>query len=140
MRPLQFLIQNANHLYPRLTRSHETSVTTLRGIGPPICTTLIVFVYHAGVAERENVVGPARSHLLESEIDGDISIYDAKTEKVTVLNGTASDVWRLIDGRTSVGEIAELLASSYQVSIEDVATDVAETVARFAEAGLLESA
>ena len=32
-----------------------------------------------------------------SEVDGDISLYDAKEERVIVLNPTASDVWRLAD-------------------------------------------
>ena len=85
------------------------------------------------------VVGPASPHVLETEIDGDISLYDPKTEQVTVLNGTASDIWRLADGTQTLEEITALLASSYQVSSDSIAEEVAKTVDDLAGAGLIEN-
>ena len=85
------------------------------------------------------MVGPAISHILETEIGEDISLYDPQTEQVTVLNGTASDIWRLADGSYTLQEITELLASSYGVSPDTIAADVEKTVAELSEAGLLES-
>lgn len=84
------------------------------------------------------MVGSAKSHILETEIDAEISLYDPRTEQVTVLNGTASDVWRLVDGKRSVEEITELLSSAYQVSPNEIAADVTQTVGLFAEAGLID--
>lgn len=84
-------------------------------------------------------MGPARSHILETEIEAEISLYDPKNERVTVLNETASDVWRLVDGERNVDEITELIASSYGLAPIDVATDVAAAIERFAEAGLIEN-
>jgi len=84
-------------------------------------------------------VGPAISHILETEIGEDISLYDPQTEQVTVLNGTASDVWRLADGSYTLQEITQLLASSYQVSPDSIAADVEKAVDELSEAGLIES-
>lgn len=91
------------------------------------------------VTPRKRVVGPAISHILETEIGEEISLYDPRTEQVTVLNGTASDVWRLADGTHTIEEITDLLASSYQVSPDSIAADVEKTVGELSEAGLIES-
>ena len=85
------------------------------------------------------MVGPASSHVLETEIDEDISLYVPQTEQVIVLNGTASDIWRLADGSHTIGEVIELLASSYGVSAESITADVEKTVDELSEAGLIES-
>ena len=44
------------------------------------------------------LIGPPPIHIVETEVDGDISLYDTQEERVIVLNPTASDVWRLADG------------------------------------------
>jgi hypothetical protein len=86
---------------------------------------------------RSDKVGPPCAHLLETEVDGDISLYDPTSERVTVLNGTASDVWRLADGEHTVAEITGLLASAYEVEPASIAPDVLAVVTQFIEAGLL---
>lgn len=83
-------------------------------------------------------MGPPCAHLLETEVDGDISLYDPTSERVTVLNGTASDVWRLADGDHTVAEITDLLASSYGVEPASIALDVMTVVTQFIEAGLID--
>lgn len=85
------------------------------------------------------MVGPAVSHIMETEVEEDISLYNPRTEQVVVLNGTASDIWRLADGSHTIGEIVDLLASSYGVSPDSIAPDVEKTVEDLAEAGLIES-
>ena len=47
-------------------------------------------------------IGPPLAHILETEIDEEVSLYDTQTEQVVVLNKTASDVWRLSDGESDV--------------------------------------
>jgi hypothetical protein len=76
---------------------------------------------------------------METEVEEDISLYNPRTEQVVVLNGTASDIWRLADGSHTIGEIVDLLASSYGVSPDSIAPDVEKTVEDLAEAGLIES-
>ena len=82
-------------------------------------------------------VGPALSHILESEIGDEISLYDPTTEQVTILNGPASDIWRLADGEHTMTEIIELLATAYEVPTEQIAEQVADTVQRLVDAQLL---
>lgn len=79
---------------------------------------------------------PAPS-LIETEIDGDISLYHPPTEQVTVLNGTASDVWRLCDGERTVDEIAELLGRAYGVEPDSIVADITETIRQFQRSDLL---
>lgn len=85
------------------------------------------------------MVGPANSHVLETEVGDDISLYDPTKEQVSVLNGTASDIWRLADGTRTVDEITALIAASYDVRPEAIAEDVVRTVGELSEAGLLQS-
>ena len=83
-------------------------------------------------------VGPPRPNLLETEVDGDISIYDPGSERVVVLNQTASDVWRLTDGQHTINEIVELLARAYQVDVHSISDDVGQAVEGFGDAGLID--
>lgn len=84
------------------------------------------------------VVGPPRQQIIETEIGDEISLYDPATERVMVLNTTASDVWRLADGQHDVEGIVNLLARAYQVEPDTIAEDVRGVVQRLAEEGLLE--
>lgn len=84
-------------------------------------------------------VGPPSPKILETEIDGEISLYNPTNEQVTVLNGTASDVWLLCDGEHSQDEIVALLARSYQVEEDGIRDEVANTLEDFHDAGLLDS-
>jgi hypothetical protein len=71
------------------------------------------------------------------ELDGDISLYDSATSRALMLNGTASDVWRLLDGEHTLDEIVELLALAYQISSGSIRSDVVRTIDELAAAGLL---
>ena len=84
-------------------------------------------------------VGPRRDDVVETEIDDDISLFDPRSQEVHVLNGTASDVWRLCDGDHTVEEIAELLAAAYGTEASLIRDDVARAVATFDERELLSS-
>lgn len=87
----------------------------------------------------EGKVGPPASNILETEVDGEISLYNPTNEQVTVLNGTASDVWLLCDGEHTQDEIVILLASSYQVDEDEIKDEVADAIEEFQNAGLLSS-
>lgn len=87
---------------------------------------------------KETTIRPVAS-LIESEIDGDISLYDPTSETVTVLNGTASDVWRLCDGHHTLKEMIELLASAYGVDADDIRHDVMTTLEQLEKSGLVDT-
>ena len=82
-------------------------------------------------------IGPPPPHIIETEVKGDLSLYDPKQERVLVLNGTASDVWLLCDGEQHLGQITDLIASAYGVSADDIRADVETTVTQFVEEGFL---
>ncbi len=86
---------------------------------------------------KNKKVGPPVPQILETEIDGDISLYNPGNESVTILNGTASDVWMLCDGEHSAEEIISLLASSYGVDVERIRDEVTRAIDEFVEAELL---
>lgn len=82
-------------------------------------------------------IGRHAPSLIETEIDGDISLYHPPTEQVTVLNGTASDVWRLCDGERTIDDIADLLGRAYGVEPDSIVADITETIRQFQKAELL---
>ena len=82
-------------------------------------------------------VGPAKGHIIETEIDGEISLYDPSTEQVMVLNRTASDIWLLSDGEHTLDEMTELLANVYGVESAAIRNDVEEAVSSFIENGFI---
>lgn len=82
-------------------------------------------------------IGPPPDQILETEVEGEISLYDPHSESVLVLNQTASDVWRLSDGEHTLEEIVRLLAVAYQARPEDIRNDVEQAVRNIIEEGFL---
>ena len=74
----------------------------------------------------------------ELEIDGDVTLFHTPTNSVVVLNGTASDVWRLLDGQRTAEEIASLLGSVYHAAPATLAEGVDNALQEFSRHGLVE--
>jgi PqqD family protein of HPr-rel-A system len=84
-----------------------------------------------------NRFGPRAAHVLVSELDGDLTLYDSQRNEVHVLNATAGDIWRLLDGEHDLDEIVADLAAAYDVAPDVVRPHVVATLSTFAERGLL---
>ena len=84
-----------------------------------------------------NRVGPPPPHVIETDVQGDIGLYDARHERVLVLNRTASDVWLLCDGLHTLDEIIDLLARAYGTKPSAIRSDVETTLDRFLTEGFL---
>ncbi len=82
-------------------------------------------------------VGPPAAHIVESEVDGRISLFDPQSQEVSMLNDTASDVWRLCDGTSTLDQVIELVAKAYGVEPDAVGDEVKATVKTFHDKGLL---
>ena len=82
-------------------------------------------------------VGPPPAHIIETEIDDEVSLYNPHDESVLVLNLTASDVWRLCDGEQTLEEIVELISRAYGVKADRIREDVAATVSELVQAGFV---
>lgn len=83
-------------------------------------------------------VGSPAAHVIETEVGGDLGLYDARQERVLILNRTASDVWLLCDGHHTPEEIARVLARVYNVSPGEIRDDVDRTLTRFRTEGFLQ--
>ena len=84
------------------------------------------------------MVGPRHHDIVETEIDDDISLFDPRSQEVYVLNGTASDVWRLCDGDHTADEIVALLAAAYATDADAIRDEVAGAIAEFRQRDLLQ--
>lgn len=82
-------------------------------------------------------IGPPPANIIETEVKGDISLFDAERNEVVVLNATASDIWRLCDGEQSVDEIVSLIARAYDQPEEGIRDDVVSTISGLIESGFL---
>lgn len=87
--------------------------------------------------EPATKVGPPAAHVVESEVDGRISLFDPQTQEVSMLNDTASDVWRLADGTSTLDEVVKLVAQAYDVEPDAIGDEVKATVETFYGKGLL---
>ena len=88
--------------------------------------------------ETRSDVLKRNEHIIATEIDDDICLYDPLTERVTVLNQTATDIWYLIDGERDLAEIVDTLAVSYGVGVQKISDEVAKTVESLIGAKLVE--
>ena len=89
------------------------------------------------MAQSKPKIGPPAPQILETELGEEISLYDPTTENVVVLNTTASDIWRLSDGESSLDEMVRLLAAAYGVNAEQIRPEVERVIGEFQEQGLL---
>lgn len=87
------------------------------------------------------VQGPCRfaphEAVLETELGVEMCLLHRGTDEVLVLNTTAADLWRLLDGDTEVAEAAQLLARNYQVPGEEVLAHVGPLVQDWCRRGFL---
>lgn len=71
---------------------------------------------------KEALLPQARAAgLVVSEVDKETLVYDLESNKAHCLNQTAALVWKRCDGKTSAGEMAELLQDQLGSS---VSTDI----------------
>ena len=82
-------------------------------------------------------VGPPVAGVVEREVGGCFVLLCPDQEHVLLLNETASDVWRLLDGQLTLDKIVDLLARAYQAEPGDIYEDVEHTVASLRSHGLL---
>lgn len=82
-------------------------------------------------------VGPQEQAVDALDIDGSINLYHPEKDVALVLNGTASDIWQLCDGRHDLEGIIRLLAASYRVDASRIRHEVEALVAVLVEQGFL---
>jgi len=71
------------------------------------------------------------------EVEGETVIISPDESVMHELNGTASFIWRHVDGHNSAAQIAELLASEYDVTPITALKDTKTLLTKLAERRLL---
>jgi hypothetical protein len=85
------------------------------------------------------VAPPRRTDLIEEELDGELMLFDPRSDNTYRLNETALSVWRWCDGRATTRRIARRQTRSYDVDFETALDHVEQLVMLFVESGLLDS-
>jgi hypothetical protein len=78
-----------------------------------------------------------RAEFEERIVEGEMVVMDKESEQIHQLNQTASFIWQLCDGEHDRQQIAEELATAFQVDTETAQQDVADTLEKLEEIGLL---
>lgn len=79
----------------------------------------------------------SNSDLVCREVDENMLILDSNNEQVHELNVTATYIWKLCDGQTSVESIARSFAEIFGIPIEKAFEDVESVISALLEKSLL---
>jgi len=78
-----------------------------------------------------------RAEFEERIVEGEMVVMDKESEQIHQLNQTASFIWQLCDGEHDRQQIAAELATAFQVDTGTAQQDVADTLEKLEEIGLL---
>ncbi len=78
-----------------------------------------------------------RPDLSVRTVDQEIVILDKETGEVHQLNQTASYIWDLFDGYTTVEQVKESLARDYDIDLAQASADVVAVVEQLKHLNLL---
>lgn len=81
--------------------------------------------------------GRLRADLMVREAEDELLVLDPRADQVHQLNRSAALIWRLHGEGASLEEIADRLASQFEVSAERAKEDVEETLLRFRALSLI---
>lgn len=82
---------------------------------------------------------PARSEAVAwVELEGEVVVYHEGSNSTMVLNHTASTLWQVLDGTTSLATLAADFADVYDEPVATVEADVLALAHRMGEYGLFE--
>lgn len=76
----------------------------------------------------------------ELDVDGEITLFHEPTQTALVLNGTASDVWRLLDGRRTIADIVGELSRVYTADTDTIRSGVHVALRQLADHHVIDGA
>lgn len=92
------------------------------------------------VSLKWNAVCPKKcSGIISRVIEGETIVLNQRLGQVHQLNATATYVWQLCDGHTTIEQIVELVSREYGVPAGEIGEDVANIIAEFAVKELVEN-
>ena len=76
-------------------------------------------------------VPSSKSSFELEEIDGELLLYSPESTRSIYMNSTASIIWRLCDGKITIGEIVELLQEAFPEAKDSIEQDVIDSIELF---------
>ena len=74
------------------------------------------------------------------ELDGEALIYDESNDNLHHLNPTATVIFNLFDGTTTIKDLAILLGEEFEISSAEIEGEIRHLLRELREAGLLVAA
>ena len=87
--------------------------------------------FHTGVAPAHS------SHVVWVDLDGEVVIFDERTNVTVVLNRTASTLWQVFDGTTTLGAIAAEFIATANAPAETIESEIVAVTRQLADRHLL---
>jgi hypothetical protein len=87
----------------------------------------------------ETKVPARRSDVIEAEVDGERVLMSGRDYSYFGLAGTAVEVWRRIDGSSTIASIIDGLAAEYAADRGLISEEVVEFVSALHAAGLIDA-
>lgn len=82
---------------------------------------------------------PARNpELIWRPVDDELVIVRPSDGQIRVLNGVGALIWKSLDGRRTVGDIAGLVCAEYEVSLEQAEDDIRLFLEPLTEDGMVQ--
>ena len=72
-------------------------------------------------------------------IEGEAILVNVNSSDIVHLNETGAEIWRIIDGKTSISKIIEHISSVFEVNKEVAKTDVLKLLEDLIEKNILEA-
>ena len=79
----------------------------------------------------------ASAEISSHPLDEELVLYDSQTGQSFALNATGAKVWELCDGAQTVAAIAEQVARTYGLNLQEALSDVQELLGDLRQAGLV---
>jgi hydrogenase/urease accessory protein HupE len=79
-----------------------------------------------------------REDLTVQSIDEETLILDMGSDHIHQLNPTASFIWGMIDGASSVDHLIDMFAARFDVELETARSDVGKVLNQLCDMGLIE--
>jgi len=75
--------------------------------------------------------------VLSQEVSGEMVLLDLKSEEYLGLNEVGARIWQLLQDGKGLDEISDILIAEYDVSRDELNSDINQLVAELRDAGLV---
>jgi hypothetical protein len=77
--------------------------------------------------------------ILEKGVDAEAVLYNENTSAVHIINKTAFQIWKLLDGKHTIDDIENRIKKIFNIPVNSsIFTDIEKTIAEFKVNGLIQ--